>query len=168
MIKRESVQSFDPIIDDNCLVLILGSVPSVKSKEYGFYYMHPQNRFWKVLGSIFCDNNMALLSMSAQEKTQFLLQHHIALYDSVGLCDIMGSSDNHITNVQSADISGLIANRNIKQIFCNGKTAQKYLLKNFKGDTSIITTLPSTSPANAKWLLEKLVDEWKIIKDYLE
>ncbi len=164
MIARHVKHPFPAVIDTNSRILILGSVPSVKSVEGNFYYMHPHNRFWKVLSCLF---DVDLYNMSVDERKHFLLSHNIALYDSVEECDIMGSSDNHISNVIPANIPLFLATSQISHIFCNGNASYNHLIKAYPQYESIITTLPSTSPANAKWTLDKLVEAWKKVLKYL-
>ncbi len=153
------------LFDKNSKILILGSFPSVKSREQGFFYGHKQNRFWKTLSAVLNKP----LPKSIEEKKEFLLSNHIALWDVIAECDIIGSSDSSIKNVVPNDISKITNNCDIKMIFTNGKTAdklyKKYILPN--NDFEAIC-LPSTSPANAKFTLEKLIDEWQIIKSYLD
>lgn len=152
--------TFSPVYDEQSEILILGSFPSVKSREQGFYYGHPQNRFWKVIASI-CNQEVP---KTIKEKKEMLLANHIAIWDVIDSCDIIGSSDSSIKNVISADIVGLLEKTNIKQIFANGKTAGKLYEKFSKEITGLeITILPSTSPANAMFSLERLITEWKII-----
>ena len=158
MNARHIKHPFPPVVDANCTILILGSVPSVKSVEQNFYYGHPQNRFWKILSSILGEDFVAA---DKETKRLLLLKHHIALYDSVEECDILGSSDAHITNVIPADVEGIISGTKISKIFCNGATSYKYFEKYHP--TLSATLLPSTSPANASWTLEKLCESWKII-----
>ncbi len=118
MQARHIKHPFPAIIDSSSKILILGSVPSLKSVEGNFYYMHPSNRFWKVLSNLF---NVDLYAMNVSGRTRFLLEHNIALYDSVEECDILGSSDAHISNAIIANIPSLLAKSQIKHIFCNGK-----------------------------------------------
>ena len=152
--------TFSPVYDEQSEILILGSFPSVKSREQGFYYGHPQNRFWKVIASI-CNQEVP---KTMEEKKKMLLANHIAIWDVIDSCDIIGSSDSSIKNVVPADIVGLLKQTNIKQIFANGKTAGKLYEKFSKEITGLeITILPSTSPANAMFSLERLITEWKII-----
>lgn len=158
MIERHVKHTFPPVVDNDCTILILGSVPSVKSVEADFYYGHPQNRFWKVLSALFGEN---FLNADKETKRNLLLSHHVALYDSVEECDILGSSDAHVSNVIPADIQGLILNTKISKIFCNGNASYKYFTKYHP--TLTATLLPSTSPANAAWTLDKLIDAWKVI-----
>ena len=152
------------LFDEKSKVLILGSFPSVKSREQGFFYGHPQNRFWKVLSAILCEP----LPKTIDEKRTMLIKNNIALWDVIASCDILGSSDSSIKNVIPNDISEILNTADIKAIFTNGKTSfnlyNKYILP--KTDVNPIY-LPSTSPANAAFSVEKLIDEWKIIKEYL-
>lgn len=158
MNARHIKHPFPPVIDNDCKVLILGSVPSVKSVEANFYYGHPQNRFWKVLSTLLGED---FVSADKDAKRLLLLSHHIALYDSVEECDILGSSDAHVKNVAPADIEGMIEGTKISKIFCNGNTSLKYFEKYHP--TLTATLLPSTSPANASWTFDKLVESWKLI-----
>lgn len=156
------VHTIPPVYDANSKILILGSFPSVKSREQGFFYGHPQNRFWKVLASVFG----AKIPDTVAEKREFLLKHGVAVWDVIGECDIVGSSDLSIKNVKSNDISVILKSAKIDKIFLNGKTAEKYYKKYLEKSVGIAgTLLPSTSPANAICGLEKLIDAWKIIKD---
>ena len=153
---------FAPVVDENCRILILGSFPSVKSRENGFYYGHPSNRFWKVLA--------AVLEMDVpgtiEEKKVFLLSHHIALWDVIASCDIEGSADSTIKNVVPNDFDAIIKNSKVKRIFVNGKTAEKYYNKYTKDKLGrAAVCLPSTSPANAAWSIERLVGAWRIINE---
>ncbi len=150
-----------PVYDENSKVLILGSFPSVKSREANFFYGHPQNRFWKLMSSVFEDE----LPGTVEEKRAFLLRHNIALWDVIRSCDIIGSSDSSIKNVVPNDLSIILDTANIRNIFVNGKTAYKYYEKYTKpiiGREAIC--LPSTSPANAAWNIERLKSEWKILR----
>lgn len=150
-----------PLYDTNSKILILGSFPSVKSREQMFFYGHPQNRFWRVLSQIFnCE-----LPCTIDEKKQLLLSNHIAVWDVIASCDIEGSSDSTIKNVVANDLSEILNNANIEKIIVNGKTAEKYYNKYIKykvGRDAIC--LPSTSPANAMWTIDALIKEWGIIK----
>ena len=148
-------------INEDSEILILGSFPSVKSREVMFYYGHPQNRFFKVLTKVFKDDS----SINAiEERKAFLVKHKIALYDVIEECDITGSSDSSITNVTPVDISAILCKYpSIKVIGVNGGKAKelfnKYLLP-LVGDTKVVY-LPSTSPANAKMRVDDLVKEYK-------
>ena len=158
MNARHIKHPFPPVVDKDCTILILGSVPSIKSVEQNFYYGHPQNRFWKVLSALLKED---FVSADKDTKKNLLLKHHIALYDSVEECDILGSSDAHVSNVIPADIENIMSGTKISKIFCNGSTSLKYFEKYHKNLTA--TLLPSTSPANASWTLEKLILSWKIV-----
>ncbi len=153
---------FPPLYNENSKILILGSFPSVKSREQMFFYGHPQNRFWKVVSKVFdCDT-----PVSIEEKRTFLLENGIALWDVIASCEITGSADSSIKNVTANDFSHILNSADIKNIYVNGKTAEKYFNKYVKdtiGRSAIC--LPSTSPANAMWSLDRLISEWSIIKD---
>ena len=150
-----------PVYDKNSKVLILGSFPSVKSREVCFFYGHPQNRFWKLISSIFEDD----LPETVDDKKAFLLRHNIAVWDVIKSCDITGSSDASIKNVVPNDLSIILSTADSRTIYVNGKTAYKYYEKYMK---PLIhrdaITLPSTSPANAAWNMERLKEEWKVIR----
>ena len=150
-----------PIFDENSKILILGSFPSVKSREEGFSYGHPQNRFWKVTSAVFEDDTPHTI----EEKKSFLLRNRIAVWDVIGSCDIEGSSDSSIKNVIANDLSVILDKADIRQIYINGQTAYKYYRKYSEkviGRSAIC--LPSTSPANAAWSVERLTDAWSCIK----
>lgn len=148
---------FVPIWDENCRILILGSFPSVKSRENAFYYGHPQNRFWKVLAGIFAE----AAPETIDEKKRFLLRHHIALWDVIASCDIVGSGDSSIKNVVPNDLKMIFEKASIGHVFLNGQTAGKLYQKYQKAEEIPFEILPSTSPANAAWSLEKLTLAWK-------
>ncbi len=155
---------FPPLYDKNSKILILGSFPSVKSREQMFFYGHPQNRFWKVLSAVMGDET----PVTIEEKRNFLLSNSIALWDVIASCDITGSSDSSIKNVVANELSEIFDNADIKQIFVNGKTAEKYYNKYIRDVIKReAICLPSTSPANAGWHVDKLIIEWKTIKLYL-
>ncbi len=156
------VHPIAPVFDEGSRVLILGSFPSVKSREEGFFYGHPQNRFWRVLAAVFD----ARVPETAEEKRAFLLAHHIALWDVIASCEITGSSDASIRNAVPNDLSRLLAGAPIARIYVNGKTAERYYRRYQLPVTKReAVTLPSTSPANAAWSLERLVGAWRVIKD---
>lgn len=150
-----------PLYDSSSEILILGSFPSVKSREAMFFYGHPQNRFWKVISAVFEVKEPKTI----EEKRQFLLSHHIALWDVIASCDIEGSADSTIKNVQASDLSPILTTANIRQIFVNGKTAERYynryILPNIRRSA---ICLPSTSPANAAWSVDRLTDAWGIVR----
>lgn len=150
-----------PLYDSDSEILILGSFPSVKSREAMFFYGHPQNRFWKVISAVCeCDE-----PKTVEEKRRFLLNNRVALWDVIASCDIEGSADSTIKNVRANDLSPILNNANIRKIFVNGKTAEQYYNRYIRptiGRAAIC--LPSTSPANAMWSIERLTDAWRIIK----
>ena len=149
---------FPPLYDEKSKILILGSFPSVKSREQMFFYGHPQNRFWKVISAVFDSE----LPKTIDEKREFLLSNKIALWDVIASCDIVGSSDISIKNVVANDLTQILKSADIKKIFVNGKTAEKYYNKYIKDTINKeAVCLPSTSPANAMWSIEKLTEEWK-------
>ncbi len=153
--------TFEPIFNKDSKILILGSLPSVKSREEGFYYGHPQNRFWSVLSSIY---NLEIPKI-IDEKIEMLINNNIAIWDVIESCDIIGSSDSSIKNVIPADLSKILNNSNIQNIYANGKTASKLYKKYSEKNTGIkIIELPSTSPANATHTLDRLIEAWKVIK----
>ena len=155
---------FPPLYDKNSKILILGSFPSVKSREQMFFYGHPQNRFWKVVSAVMGTDTPETI----EEKQSFLHSNHIALWDVIASCDITGSSDSSIKNVVANDIMEILNNADIKQIFVNGKTAEKYynkFIRDIIGRDAVC--LPSTSPANAGWSIEKLINEWNKIGESL-
>lgn len=152
-----------PVYNKDSKILILGSFPSVKSREKEFFYAHPQNRFWKVISTI----TDYPLPNTVKEKKDMLLNSHIAVFDVIKSCDIVGSSDSSIKNVKVNDLNVIINNSNINNIFLNGGTAFK-LFKKYNKDIDIsYKKLPSTSPANARYSLEMLLDEWMEIKKYI-
>ena len=152
------IHSFQPVFDEQSEILILGTLPSVKSRENQFYYGHKQNRFWKVLAKIYEEP----VPESMEEKKQMLLRNHLAIWDVIESCDIKGSSDSSIKNVVPTDLRRILEGAQVKRIFANGKKAgalyQKYQ-QQMTGIEAIV--LPSTSPANAAWSFERLFEEWK-------
>lgn len=154
------VHPIEPVYDADSEILILGSFPSVKSREYGFFYGHPQNRFWKVLAQIFGEE----IPVSIEEKKSLLLRNHVAVWDVIASCDITGSADSTIKNVVANDISGILGVSRIKKIFVNGKKAEqlynKYIYPQIEIEAEV---LPSTSPANAAWKIDDLIEEWRKI-----
>ena len=151
---------FEAYYQQDSKILILGSFPSVKSREVSFYYGHSQNRFWKVLANIFNDN----VPITIVDKKQFLNRNYIALYDVIDSCEIKGSSDASIQNVQLTNLDKIINNSKIDLIVLNGKTASKYFVKPVYFEGKILH-LPSTSAANARCSLDKLINEWKKITE---
>ncbi|MCI8394829.1 MAG: DNA-deoxyinosine glycosylase [Bacilli bacterium] len=157
--EHVSHDQIPPFFDSNSKILILGSMPSRKSREAKFYYMHPQNRFWKILENVFEEKII--------NKKAFLKKHHIALWDTISSCDIKGASDASIKNVVPNDITSLLAKTQIKVIFTAGKTAEKYYQKYTYPKTKRNTIcLPSTSPANCRITMEEICESWKQIREY--
>ena len=150
-----------PVFDRHSKVLILGSFPSVKSREAQFFYGHPQNRFWKVTSKVFGVQE----PRTVEEKKTFLLSHGIAVWDVIASCDITGSSDSSIKNVVPNDLTLILETADIRTIFVNGKTAERFYNKYIKDTISRpAVCLPSTSPANAAWSVERLVNAWKQLR----
>ena len=154
-----------PFFDKNSKILILGSFPSVKSRESGFFYGHPQNRFWKLLAEMFGEP----IPKTVPEKADKLRRHHIAAWDSIHSCDIEGSSDSSITNVVPNDFTELLAAADIRAVFTNGKKSHEIYTKYCLPQTGRpAICLPSTSPANAAWNMERLLEAWRQILEYLD
>lgn len=150
--------TFEPVYDENSRILILGSFPSVKSRENHFYYGHPQNRFWKVLASILEE----AVPETIEEKKAMLLNHHIAIWDVIESCTILGSSDTSIKDVLVNDFTEILQNSKIEKIFVNGTKAYELYHKYAEKKTGIkAVRLPSTSPANAAWKLDGLCQTWR-------
>ena len=151
-----------PVYNKNSKILILGSFPSVKSREQGFFYGHPQNRFWKVVAAVYD----CAVPVTIEEKRAFLLEHGIAVWDVIQSCEIVGSSDSSIKDAVANDLRVILDAADIRQIFVNGKKAEelykKYIAPQIGRDA---VCLPSTSPANAAWSVERLTKEWKKIKE---
>lgn len=151
---------FAPLYDPNSEILILGSIPSPKSREQAFYYGHPQNRFWKVMAQVLGED----VPDTIDEKKDLMLRHKIALWDALEECDICGASDSSIKNPVPTDISWIISQTRIHKIYATGATAYKYYQKfNYPLTGIEAVRLPSTSPANAAMSLEKLVEEYRRI-----
>ena len=153
---------FPPVYDKESEILILGSFPSVKSREMQFFYGHPQNRFWKLIAELYEEETPETIS----EKKQLLLKHHIALWDVIASCDIAGSSDSSIRNVVPNDISGIVEKSRIRKIYANGGKAKQLYDRYLAEQVGIqAVLLPSTSPANAAYSLEKLKQHWQVITE---
>ncbi len=151
---------FGPEFSADSRILILGSLPSVRSRECGFYYGHPRNRFWKVISTLYGMPEPE----SVEEKRSLVRECHIALWDVIARCDIKGSSDASIKNVVPNDVSVILGTARIERIFLNGAAAKRYFDKYCSvGEDIPVTALPSTSPANAAWSLSRLVGAWSVI-----
>ena len=154
----------EPVYDGNSQILILGSFPSVKSREGQFFYGHPQNRFWRVLAALLSES----VPQTVDEKKRLLLAHRIAVWDVIDSCEIIGSSDSSIRNVIPADLTRITKSAPIRRVFTNGGTADKLYRTYCLPQTQMpAVRLPSTSPANAAWSLDRLIPEWKQILDFL-
>ncbi len=154
------IHNIPPVFDENSRVLILGSFPSVKSRETEFFYGHPQNRFWKVISAVIgcrCPETVA-------EKKAMLKETGIAVWDVIQSCEITGSSDSSIKNAVPNDLNEIFQTADIRAVFANGATAYNLYKKYHKGMEAV--KLPSTSPANAAYSLERLTEEWKIINAF--
>ena len=155
------VHPIAPVWNENARILILGSFPSVRSREAGFYYAHPQNRFWPLMARLYGEP----VPQTTEERRTFALRHGIALWDSIQSCMITGSSDASIRDAKPNDIAGLVSQTGIERIFCNGQQSwrmfQKYCSESC---TMQAIPLPSTSPANAAWTLDRLAEAWTVIR----
>jgi hypoxanthine-DNA glycosylase len=162
--KAERItHAFSPVFDSESRILVLGTMPSPKSRELGFYYSHPRNRFWPVLAKIFGEE----IPGTPEEKKNFCLRHKIAIWDVLKECEIEGASDSSIKNAVPNDISIILNSADIKAVFATGTTAAKLYKKFIEPETKIpAIALPSTSPANAKVKFEELCEEYKRILEY--
>lgn len=171
MVKQQKISEyqkvaheFEPVFDENSKVLILGTFPSVKSRENHFYYGHPQNRFWKIIACL-TDSEVP---QTIEEKKKVLLEHGIAIWDVISSCEIIGSSDSSIRNVVPADLERVLSQCGIRNIYANGGTAKKLYEKYSQKKTGReIIGLPSTSPANAAYSVDRLMEYWKVVREDL-
>lgn len=156
--------TLSPVFNEHSRVLILGTMPSPKSREKKFYYAHPQNRFWKVISAV----RKEPLPQNDGERVAFLKRNGIALWDTIQECDIIGAADSSIKNVVPTDLSRILSAADIKMIFTTGQTAYKYYCR-FQREMAGIDAicLPSTSPANARKTLDMLIQEYNVINNYL-
>ncbi|MBE7009544.1 MAG: DNA-deoxyinosine glycosylase [Ruminococcaceae bacterium] len=166
MVRRAETHPIPPLYAQDSRVLILGSFPSPKSRAEAFFYAHPQNRFWRVLAALFDET----VPRTMEEKIALLRRNRIALWDTIGSCEVAGASDASITNVVANDLHPILEGADIRAIFCNGATSHRWynkLLRDELGREAAL--LPSTSPANAAWTLDKLIEAWGAqILPYLE
>lgn len=154
------VHPIEPLFCDSSETLILGSFPSVKSREAMFFYGHPQNRFWKLLALIYGED----APKTVEEKKALVLSHRLALWDVIRSCTVTGSSDSSITDVVPNDLGVILDNSRVNRVFCNGALSYKLYQKYIFPKTGIkAKKLPSTSPANAAWSIERLLEEWRVI-----
>ncbi len=164
MESKRITHAFCPVFDSESRVLILGTMPSPKSRELGFYYSHPRNRFWPVLAEIFGEK----IPKTPEEKENFVLRHKIALWDVLAECDIEGASDSSIKNTVPNDMSVIFEKADIRAVFTTGAAAAKLYKKHIEPKTGIeAIALSSTSPANAKTGFDKLCEEYKRILEYI-
>lgn len=152
------VHPVEALFNENSKILILGTFPSVKSREAKFFYGHPQNRFWRVMARL-CD---AELPQTVEDKKKLILDNHFALWDVIHSCDVEGSADSLIKNVVPNDIGVILNNSEVSRIFVNGKKAESLYKKYLEKETGITAVcLPSTSPANASWSEDRLTEYWR-------
>lgn len=157
------VHPIPPLFREDSKILILGSFPSVKSREAEFFYHHPQNRFWKVISSVY----QVPLPVTIEEKRKLLLDLKLAVWDVIQSCEITGSADSSIKNVIPNDISIILNTADIRKIICNGSTSHKLYMKYIFPKSGIeAVKLPSTSPANAGSSLERLVEAWSYLRQF--
>ena len=162
--QTQSRHPFPPVYDEHSRILILGSFPSVRSRDTGFYYGHPRNRFWNTLAAMLCTS----VPQTVEEKKAFLLAHRIALWDTCAACTVTGSADTAIRHVVPNDIRPILAAADIRAVFCGGKTAHRLYERHILPQTGIpAVCLPSTSPANAACSQEALQTAWSVILSYL-
>lgn len=154
-----------PFYRPDSRILVLGSFPSVKSREVGFFYGHPQNRYWKLMARVCgCE-----VPGTIPEKKVFLEKNHIAMWDTIASCTIVGSSDSSIRDVVPNDLHVILDHAQVRAIFCNGATSYNLFMKYIYPELQIRPMkMPSTSPANAAWNLDRLYEKWKICADYLK
>lgn len=152
--------NFPPLFAPDARALILGSIPSPKSREQAFFYGHPRNRFWPVLAAVFGEP----APQTIEDKRSLALRHRIAMWDTLAACDIRGASDTSIRNPVTNDLPWLIAQTQVRAVFCTGATSYKYYKKLCQPQTGIeAVCLPSTSPANAAWSKERLIQAYSVI-----
>lgn len=161
---KNIIHQFKPVYTSESRILMLGTMPSPKSREQGFYYGHPRNRFWKVVSDVRNEKQ----PQSIPEKKEFLIRNNIALWDVLHSCDIAGADDNSIRNPVPNDINRILKNSDIKAVFATGKKAESLYKKYCLNDTGAdIIVLPSTSPANCRITYEQLYEAYSIINKYL-
>lgn len=160
-----SIHTIAPLFNEHCELLILGSFPSVKSREGSFFYHHPQNRFWRVMAAVL----KAPLPQTIEEKRLLLLSNRVALWDVIESCEIKGSDDSSIRDVTANDLTIITGAAPIRRVFTNGGAAHR-LYGRFCEDTTGLKALglPSTSPANANYSLEALISRWSVVADALK
>lgn len=161
MTRQKAEHGIAPVYDGRSRILILGSFPSVASRAEGFFYGHPRNRFWRVLAAVFGEG----VPNTVEEKKRLLHENGVALFDVLAECEIHGSSDSSIVGAVPNDLTPILLEGRIERVFVNGKTAAKLYDQYLKKKTGLsATVLPSTSPANAAWSEERLIEAWQEIK----
>lgn len=159
---KNIAHTFGPVWDKNSKIMVLGTFPSVKSRENNFYYGHPQNRFWKVIAAV----TGSEVPETIEDKKKLLLFSNIAVWDVIGKCSITGSSDSSIRDVIPNNIKKILTDSNIDRLYANGaKAYELYMRYSYKETGKEIIKLPSTSPANAMYTLERLIKEWSVIAE---
>lgn len=165
MERKTLIHTIEPVFDAHSRVLLLGTFPSPKSREMGFFYGHPQNRMWRVLSAVLGEDEVP---QTVQERKQFLLNHGIAMWDVLASCSIEGAADSSIQDTQPNDLSQVFQAAQIQQVFTTGAKAtelyRRYQLPVCGRDCH---RLPSTSGANAAWSLERLIEAYSCIKQHL-
>jgi len=160
MTPQTVVHNIPPLFDANSRVLLLGSIPSPKSREMKFFYGHPQNRFWRVLAAVLEEP----VPETIEQKRALCLTHNVALWDTIASCEIAGASDTSIRNAVPNDIGWLLAQTEIERIFATGGKSAELYRKLIEPHTGMpVTQLPSTSPANAAWTLDRLIEAYRVI-----
>ena len=160
--EQRILHPFGPLFSPDSRILILGSFPSVKSREQNFFYGHPQNRFWKVIAALYGQNVPATIP----EKKALILDNGLALWDSIASCIVTGSSDASIRDVRANDLRIILNRCSIERIFCNGRKSHEMYMKYIQPELGReAACLPSTSPANAQWSLEKLIEAWSVVRN---
>lgn len=164
MQPQTQIHPFAPVWNEHSRVLILGSFPSARSREVGFYYGHPRNRFWAVLARVLSEGSTP---QTIPERRELALRHGVALWDALASCRIVGSSDQSIRQPVPNDIAALLAQAPIERVFCNGQRAYEVYQRFCAPACGMAAVgLPSTSPANAAWTLERLTEAWRVVADY--
>ncbi|MDO4271242.1 MAG: DNA-deoxyinosine glycosylase [Eubacteriales bacterium] len=154
------IHNIPPLYDADSRVLLLGSIPSPKSREAKFFYAHPQNRFWRVLAAVLGETT----PQTVEEKRALCLSHHVALWDTIARCDIAGAADTSIKNAVPNDVGWLLGQTKIDRIFATGGKSAELYRRLIEPHTHLpVVQLPSTSPANAAWSLERLIEAYRVI-----
>lgn len=157
---QKVIHSINPVYNLDSRILVLGTMPSPKSREVGFYYSHPRNRFWPVMAAVFGEE----VPKNSEEKCSLLLRHNVALWDVLASCEIAGAQDISIRNAVPNPIEELLRSTQITAVFTTGRKAYQLYQKHCYPKTRIeAIPLPSTSPANAAVSFERLVEAYRVI-----